>query len=1621
MSKHTNGHDPQYANGKSAIAELAHVENVANSTTPSVAEFAMTGDKPATWSVAETLRHRRILITGTTGFLGKVVLSMLLRYHADIDQIYLVIRSGRTESANDRFLNTIAPSGALEPIRDIYGDGYLEFLKDKITVLDGDVSKPHIGLSEEQAREVSSTLDVFIHSAGLTNFNPNLRNALEINTLAVHNILNFIRIGGNHASLQHVSTCYVAGIADKPAAEVFPGPTIYPAYDRLKVEYDAEREIEDCLKLIEHSEALADDQEHQSLFAIEAREKLKKDNLDPNDTKAYDAAYRKIRDNWITRRLSNEGRDRAAHWGWPNIYTYTKSLGERLLAAASTEINLSIVRPAIIESALSFPSVGWNEGINTTAPLCYLIYKGHRFIPTRDGLILDIIPVDHVSGAMIGVAAALIERRQHDVYHLGSSDKNPGTVERFVELTSLASRKLIDREVKTPGWKKIVLKSLESSTVDKKTFDTRSAPAINRALSGFSGLIDRIPTRSMGGLGKALDAVNKTTKNATTMTTTVSKIFELFMPFIYDNKLVFLASNIGEMASGLNPAERERYGSPIEDLNWRTYWLEAHVPGLARHSYPELEAKFRENNKETYTYDDLVTLFDASTYNFANRIAMQHHHGGITERYTYGELHKRAERAAGFLKVIGVATGRPVLLIGENRPQWGMAYFGILKAGGIGVPVDADSNIQQIVNVALSCRAHSIVISDATLEKLGTKSGDSLTEKLVEAGLQTRVVTFSQLFTLALGTEVIDTVANENFDDPISTSLVAAAKDGKPLASLIYTSGTTGTPKGVMLTHQNFTNLLASLNKMFKVNERDGFLSVLPLHHTFEFACGFLMPLSRGSTITYMHEISGDELNSALTSTRVTALIGVPALWQLLHRRVEQKIDDAPAPVRVVFDNLLELNKTLRDRFGINLGPSLFGVVHQGFGGRIKYLISGGAALPENVLKAFYGMGFDLYEGYGLTEAAPVLTVNAPMHGFHPGSVGRALPGIEVDIKDPNIEGVGEVIARGPNVMLGYLGLEDETQKAVKDGWLYTGDLGRIDSKGRLTIVGREKEVIITSGGKNVYPDELEELYAACPHVEEFSIVGVPDGNGSERVACLIRPKLDESVGLEEITENLAEVRSAIREWLRVEGSRVASHNRLQIIRFWDEEFPRTSTLKIKRRDVIQILERLMSAEEQTSLSTDIEDTTWSWLDKALGKLSDFDPARIHNGTHFQDDLGFDSLMVIELSSILETRGFHIVSDKLTQLQTVGELQNLLSGNATDASTALVRVSTSTSTKVEEFSVHPSLARFAKQSLHSSQMRAYSNLFNVEVFGRANLPHHNPNLIVVANHSSHLDMGLVKYALGDYGADIRALAAADYFFRNKARKTFFKNFTNLLPVERSGSLETSLGAAHEALRRGEMLLMFPEGTRSTDGKLRPFRRGLGYLVDSQIIDILPLYIEGTHRALPKGQKLPSPTSRNLKVYIGKVISAHELKRETKGMSPSECYDHISTRAHDAVAALRDARGGNGLKNREQDLEPLFSALPATFARGQVDSPVNFYFSLGNNDHHKWTVSVNADQCAIFQGKTAAQVDCVVKTSPEIFRKIVQESYVPSYDEFISGVIKTNDPALLMRFQAVFQL
>ena len=391
--------------------------------------------------------------------------------------------------------------------------------------------------------------------------------------------------------------------------------------------------------------------------------------------------------------------------------------------------------------------------------------------------------------------------------------------------------------------------------------------------------------------------------------------------------------------------------------------------------------------------------------------------------------------------------------------------------------------------MARASGAVGMLIGDEVLERVG----DALAQAFTEAGLATKIWPFSEAFALP-DIEV----------EKARLPLLARRVSPDALASLIFTSGTTGRPKGVMLTHRNFTFMVSELSKIFEFGVTDGMLSLLPLHHAFEFSAGLLAPLSHGAQVTYLSELTGDAISSALKKGRVTAIVGVPALWDLLRRRLFQRFADKSAVLEALMKALAAANFELRSRTGFDLGVLAFLPVHEGFGGRIRYLISGGSALPADVMKAFYGMGFNFFEGYGLTETAPVLTVTSPKEKPIAGSVGRPLPGVEVKIADPDeVTGVGEVIARGRNVMAGYWADADATADAVRDGWFHTGDLGRFDEKGNLYLVGRSKDVIVDANGKNVYPDEVEELYAGSPYVKELSVVGVPDGIG-EQVACAV-------------------------------------------------------------------------------------------------------------------------------------------------------------------------------------------------------------------------------------------------------------------------------------------------------------------------------------------------------------------------------------------------------------------------------------------------------------------------------------------------------------------------------------
>ncbi|HEY3587144.1 MAG TPA: 1-acyl-sn-glycerol-3-phosphate acyltransferase, partial [Myxococcaceae bacterium] len=622
-------------------------------------------------------------------------------------------------------------------------------------------------------------------------------------------------------------------------------------------------------------------------------------------------------------------------------------------------------------------------------------------------------------------------------------------------------------------------------------------------------------------------------------------------------------------------------------------------------------------------------------------------------------------------------------------------------------------------------------------------------------------------------------------------------------------------------------------------------------------------------------------------------------------RKITQELTAKPAIVEQGIRALMSAHGSLRNRKNLNLGKLLFWPVHRKFGGRIKFLVSGGSALADDVHKAFHELGFDLAEGYGLTEAAPVLSVQSPGNKRIPGSVGRALPGIELRIESPDNDGIGEVCARGPNVMAGYFADGEATDATLKDGWLHTGDLGRLDADGQLYLVGRKKDVIIDASGKNVYPDELEELYGDHAAVKELSVVGLPDDGGGETVACLCVPDYGE--------RRREEVRAELEEHFRRVSAELPFHRRIKVLRFWDAELPKTSTRKVKRKlvvDELRKLEKLAASGEKARPAAHGSST--EWLQRLVAEVIGKPVGDVRPDSRLAGDLGFDSLMLTELSVALEAAGVALpdagdLSGDLSGVETVKDLARLLGSAARRIAEPAEGVQPATTESPEtdrEIPVPAPVATLGRTMLDLWQKVMFGGVFDVKVTGQAYVPQ-SGNFLVIANHSSHLDMGLVKYALGEQGTRLASLAARDYFFDTPLKRAWFENFTNLIPMDRHGSLRESLRLAGEAIQHGHHLLIFPEGTRSPDGQMREFYPTLGYLALTYGVDILPLHIQGAFEALPKGSVVPKQSE--ISVRIGPVLGIGELRRRAEGLARSESYRLVTRVAEEAVKRLREGR------------------------------------------------------------------------------------------------------------------
>ncbi|HYB89977.1 MAG TPA: AMP-binding protein [Candidatus Binataceae bacterium] len=1395
----------------------------------------------------QVLRKRRILLTGSTGFLGKVFLCLLLRWHPEIEKVYLLIRGDRRSSLN-RLRREILDSPVMGPLRAHLGARFDRYIGEKIAVVPGDITIP--GLLAEDAEPLRrGAIDAVVHSAGLVNFEASLEKAIAVNTSGVANVIDFCRHIG--AALLHVSTCYAAGSADGHRFEHEVPENWCPNSRR---NFNLEREIRDAVATVARVEAESRDQMRQAELRGEAE-------ADGIDLDGRESAPEHRRKQWVEEKLKEIGRARALSWGWPNTYSYTKSLGEQLVLAARDALDVTVVRPAVIESALRDPFPGWNQGVNTSAPLTYLSGRGYRFYPAQAELVLDVIPVDLAAHAMIPILGALLLKQQQPIYQLCTSDRNPLPMRRLVELTALSNRR---EHRKSGGPMGRLAPHLEAVVVSQATYDLASR-TLPRALQRVMELVRSVTGDESGRtktLANRIDSFKDTTDLA-------RDFVDVYRPYIQELVYTFHGNNIRELYRQLRPADAARHPYDPEKIDWRDYWINVHMPGLRRHIFGQLDLHTRGPRRSFPRYRNLVDLLDraAERYGGADALVALKPSGERTT-ITYRELRDKAHRAALLLARRSVKPGDRVLLIGENSPDWVLAFFAIICAGAVAVPLDHLASAEELAPICKIAAPRAAIRSAGVARRLG-------------AGISAAAPEIIEIDPAELTRPF---VLNHKLEPP-------PAPERRMLASIVFTSGTTGAPKGVMLTHGNFASEVAMLGRVFPLSADDTLLSLLPLHHTFEFTCGMLLPLASGASIAYPLEVDAKSVARTLADVRPSALIGVPALWEAIHRRIVDEVEARGPFFGAAFGQLRELNRRLDRDSGINLGSILFRQAHAALGGNLRLAVSGGAALPHRVGEFFNDIGIRLLEGYGLTEAAPVLSTAHPDEPLKPGSVGKPLSGVEIKL-EPGFAEIGEIVARGPNVMAGYYRNQAATDEVLHDGWLRTGDLGRFDEDGRLFIVGRAKEVIVDSGGNNIYIDELEEAYGHSPYVKELAVVGLKVGEG-EQVAALVVPAYARG-----------ESRRSVEDRLRTHFDEVAQglspHKRIRILRFTDAEIPRTRTRKIKRPEVAAILRQTIEApaDDAVAASAEVE----PWLAEALAQVSS---ARVNitPATRLIEDLGLDSLAMAELGEhIGERAGREVGPEEMADLRTVADLQRAVAG-----SSGAGRVKMPSYARfAEPFTpaLPGPLRGWARAALRRGQRAIFESWLKPTILGRGNVPA-NRNILVVANHSSHVDFGLVGHALGAIGDDLVVLAAKDYFFNTAARRFLASNFTSLIPFDRERAQLESLDEALAHLGAGRSVLMFPEGTRTPDGAIHDFKSGAGYLALHSGCDVLPILIRGTYQVLGKGSLIPR--RHPVEVRIGNVIANAELRAIAQNSEGMGAYRKLADFMHAAVTGLAGTR------------------------------------------------------------------------------------------------------------------
>ena len=857
------------------------------------------------------------------------------------------------------------------------------------------------------------------------------------------------------------------------------------------------------------------------------------------------------------------------------------------------------------------------------------------------------------------------------------------------------------------------------------------------------------------------------------------------------------------------------------------------------------------------------------------------------ESYTYAEARRMAESIGAWLAKSELQPGARVAILADNHPRWVAAFLGAVAAGCTAVPLDTALHSDQIATL-LKDSGSSLLFCD--VKHLATAAEAIASLPIPSTAIKIILTNPAELKGAPTQTNPVADLDGMFTSGP--SGFKPAAVDSDHVASLLYTSGTTSDPKGVMLTHANMMGEVESVFRWAHVGPTDAVLGVLPLFHVLSQMANLMLPLVKGARVVYLETLNTTELLRALNERQITIFAVVPQFFYLIHDRIFKEVAKRGAAAAWALKALITINRGLR-AIGFNAGRVFFGKLHSTFGDRMRYLITGGSRFDPQIGYDFHALGIDVLQAYGLTETTGAAFVALPHHNVI-GSVGPPLPGVEgkiVDPKPPEDGGpaVGEIAIRGAIVMKGYWNRPDATAAVLKDGWLHTGDLGHFDSGGNLFITGREKDVIVLSNGKNVYPEEIESYYVKSPYIKEIGVMALesePGNPASDRLYAVVVPDFDL---LKE--RRIVNAKEVIRFDIEGISSHIPSTKRIGSYEIWQEALPRTTTRKLKRFE----LEKRVRANQKKGQAGDSEVSSQpalsaedaKWLEqpevqqalKIIREASKTAPAVIRPSDNLELDLGLDSMQRIELLVALEQElGGDVEESSLAEIYSVRELVDAIRESAAAGKTISSSREQPSGWKsiLQEESTDPEVLALARHSsfyegfLYTLFLLAQvvaSDRFRMRVSGLEKLPKQG-SYIISSNHQSYLDPILMASVLpSSVFRNLFSVGTSEIFGSGFMRR--LARWLRVIVVDPDANLIPAMRAGAFGLRHGRILILYPEGERSIDGTPRIFKKGAAILSIHLQVPIVPVAIEGFHEAWPRGK--PFQKFVPLKIQFGDPI------------------------------------------------------------------------------------------------------------------------------------------------------